>query len=234
MKRADERVLKKDRRKRPFYEAAVLAGGQSRRMGQEKALLELEGQPLLERSLTLLGNRFERLLVSVPPEGPSEGVAQIAATVRGRGRRVDVVPDRRPERQGPLAAIESILEALEGPGVFVVAVDVPILHDALIDALCRQAEVAECYAAVPRWRRGLEPLYAVYRRALLPAVSKLLDGGELRPQALTAEPGVVSFEVRAPEESDGYQETFVADRDPALIFRNLNEPGDYKEFRGDS
>ena len=213
-------------------EAAVLAGGRSRRMGTDKALLEVAGRPLIARSLDWLGERFDRLLVSVSRDGPSREVEELLDAWTERGARLEVVRDRRAGRPGPLAAVEAVLGALEGPAVFVVAVDVPGLHPGLVDALCGRLVREGRLGVIPRWRRGLEPLYAAYRRALLSRVASLLDAGLRAPRCLADEPGVSVLDVRGPGEDAppaGGGASFVSAASPAAIFHNLNAPSDLQD-----
>ena len=77
--------------------AAITAGGQSRRFGQDKALYELDGVPLLNRVADSLQHASPRLLVA--PAG------------RYRLDGWQTVPDLRPG-QGPLAGLETALTAL--------------------------------------------------------------------------------------------------------------------------
>ena len=56
--------------------AVLLAGGKSSRMGRDKALLEIDGEPLWRRQLaTLRALEPEQLMVSGPPRGEGETVA---------------------------------------------------------------------------------------------------------------------------------------------------------------
>jgi molybdopterin-guanine dinucleotide biosynthesis protein A len=143
---------------------AVLAGGASRRMGQDKAALVLGGETLLARVVRRLGAAVGEVFVVGPPER--------AALVPG----TRVVPDARPG-QGPLGGIYSALMATDAPFVFVVACDMPFLRPELIRYLASRA--LDCDIVVPRSARGTEQLHAVYGRACLPAAAECLHACEL-------------------------------------------------------
>lgn len=218
-------------------EAAILAGGSSRRMGKDKALVEVDGRTMIERAFERLAGRFERFLVSVEHEGPSESMEKVAARIRSRGLSLEIVPDLRPGRLGPLAGIESILKALESSGVFVVAVDVPLLHLGLIDSLCRLVETEDRLGVVPVWRGGVEPLHAVYRDLLLPVLSRMLDAGERRARSLADQRGVALLEVWSGSEpsraeASAVVESFDSEIPPGEIFRNLNTPAAIEDYFG--
>jgi len=200
-------------------EAAVLSGGRSRRMGAEKALLDVGGASLLERALRAFGERFQRLLVSVSSEGPSASCEEVVLRARREGLRVDVVADLRAARDGPLAGIEAILAALEGPAALFVPADAPAIEPRLIDALLSRA-AGDVRGVVPCWSGGVEPLFAVYGRGLLDDVRELLDRGRPEARGLAGLGGVevVPLERLAPG------------LDPREVFRNLNTPADYRAW----
>jgi molybdopterin-guanine dinucleotide biosynthesis protein A len=100
-------------------EGAALAGGQSRRMGQDKAALAIGGQPLLARVVARLQ--------MVTPQVRVIGAVERAALVPG----VPVVPDLRPGC-GPLGGIYTALRTTSAPYVLVVGCDMPFLNAALL------------------------------------------------------------------------------------------------------
>ncbi|MGH2484620.1 MAG: molybdenum cofactor guanylyltransferase [Ktedonobacterales bacterium] len=184
----------------------VLAGGASRRMGQEKAQLVIQGEPLLARVTRLLRLTFSAVIVVGPPS--------LAELVPG----VTVVPDTRAE-QGPLAGLEAAFAATRPTLLFVVACDMPFLSPTLAR---RMVEIAlaqpDADAVALRSPLGLEPLHAVYRRACHPVTTAVLDGGERSLQALLARVRVM--EVTPKERARG---------DPAgLATVNVNTPEEWR------
>jgi molybdopterin-guanine dinucleotide biosynthesis protein A len=147
----------------------VLAGGQSRRMGRDKALIELGGETLLVRAARVLATvTGEVLVVGRPPGEPGPVGARLVA---------DVYPGL-----GPLGGIVTALRAMHTPLALVVACDMPLLQAALIRYLIGLA--SEYEAVVPRTEQGPEPLHAVYSAACLPAAEACLADGERAVSAL--------------------------------------------------
>jgi molybdopterin-guanine dinucleotide biosynthesis protein A len=147
----------------------VLAGGASRRMGRDKAALELRGRPLLAWVVEALSAAFGGVVVVGPPER--------SALVPG----VQVVTDAYPS-QGPLGGIATALRHASSGRVFVAACDMPFLQPALARYLTTVAPDAA--ACVPRSARGVEPLCACYGHACLPVAEALLAEGDLALAAL--------------------------------------------------
>jgi molybdopterin-guanine dinucleotide biosynthesis protein A len=161
---------------------AVLAGGASRRIGRDKAALELNGRPLLAWVVDALRVAFEVVLVV----GPSERETLVP--------NVPIIPDAYPG-QGPLGGIATALRHTGAGRIFVAACDMPFLSHALARYLAALAP--EAAAVVPRSERGVEPLCACYGRACLPVAEALLASGELAMTDLLAR---VAARIVAPEE----------------------------------
>ena len=143
--------------------AVVLAGGKSSRMGCDKAMLSIDGVPMITRIVRQLERSFAEVLVC--------GGARDYAFLGHRA-----IPDRVPGR-GPLMALASALEASSHDLNLVAPCDVPDLPADLIARLVREARDAD--AAVPVTQDGhLEPLLAVYRKAMAPAARAALERGE--------------------------------------------------------
>ena len=144
--------------------AIVLAGGNSSRVGRDKAMLKIDGVPIIERIVRQLEPRFSEILIG----------ARSKSDYRFFKRRV--VADRIPG-QGPLMAIASCLEISSNDLNFVVSCDVPDLPYDLIDRLLQEASQGD--GAVPvRDGSRYEPLFAVYRKSMLVAANEALTRGD--------------------------------------------------------
>jgi molybdopterin-guanine dinucleotide biosynthesis protein A len=97
------------------FSAVILAGGRSRRMGRDKAWLEVDGQPLLARALAVLREA-----------GPREVFISSRADRGDAALGCPVLLDREPDL-GPLGGIERALQAAASPLVLVLAVDLPYM-----------------------------------------------------------------------------------------------------------
>jgi molybdopterin-guanine dinucleotide biosynthesis protein A len=186
--------------------AFVLAGGQSSRMGREKAMLELGGRTLLERALEL-----------------ALTVAAEAMVVGSRGefeRYGRVLEDVYPE-QGPLGGIHAALWASPTDLNLILAVDTPFLEARFLEFLVAQARESGAVVTLPRTADGFHPLAAVYRRAFREVAEQALAEGRNKIDALFAE-----VEIRVLEEAELRQLAFA----PA-IFENLNTQEDLERAR---
>jgi len=156
----------------------VLAGGESARMGRDKALLEIGGQPLVQRVAALVRSAAgSAAIVGEPARYGHLGFPVLADRVRGLG---------------PLGGLLTALEHSGAEWNLVVACDMPALSLALLGRLLQHAETAldaRCVAAVSG--RGPEPLCAVYHRACLPVVRRAAAEGRLRMTDLLGELGPV-------------------------------------------
>jgi molybdenum cofactor guanylyltransferase len=179
----------------------ILAGGRSRRMGRNKALLPVRGRPVIERILHRLQGWGDPLVVTHQPEAY-------------RHLGVSRIPDRFPGK-GPLAGIHAGLSRSRHRVNLVVACDMPFVSRALADLLLEH--LGERDAAVPRLDGRLQPLFAVYTKGCLEPLEASLEGGEL---------GVVRFLARIRTQVVN-EEAIAAVADPQLALFNMNEPTDY-------
>ena len=144
----------------------VLAGGASRRMGSNKALLELpSGETLIERVLsTLRPLSDDFVVVSNTPE--------LYAHLDARQ-----VSDEY-EDAGPLAGLHAGLQAARHDWAFAVACDMPLVDHRLVRFM---AVLTEGHDAIVPWVAGeLEPLHALYSKRCLPAIVSHLEAGHRR------------------------------------------------------
>jgi molybdopterin-guanine dinucleotide biosynthesis protein A len=150
--------------------AIILAGGRSRRMHREKALLPIGGRTLIETVIAQVRPCFDTILVSA---GARKQFAFL---------NLSVVEDEAPG-QGPLLAILSALRASPCRLNFIMACDIPIIHIPFLEKILALAPGYDI--VVPRYRDGkFEPLFAAYARSVIPAIEKQVAGGDLRISSL--------------------------------------------------
>jgi molybdopterin-guanine dinucleotide biosynthesis protein A len=181
---------------------AILAGGKSQRMGQDKAIMPFRGEALVRRVLDRLAGLAAEVIVIAPgsQEYLSLGLRIVADLILGRG---------------PLGGLYTALFAASHPVVAAVACDMPFVSAEL---LTHQRDILfadNMDVVVPSSERGLEPLHAIYRReTCLPAVREALAAGE---QRLISWFPLVKVRILSPEETNPF--------DPrGLMFLNINTP----------
>jgi len=160
----------------PAFSAVVLAGGRSVRMGREKALLEIEGEPLWRRQRDVLAAAgAAELLLSARMEqawtGDTEGFNAIVADTRADG--------------GPLLGIAAALARVAQPWLAVLAVDLPKMSPAWFEAL--RLELAPGRGIVGRRNGFFEPLAAIYPLAIRALADAAVARGEFSLQRLLAD-----------------------------------------------
>ena len=180
----------------------VAAGGRSRRMGRDKALLPWGGGTLLDHAVA----RLRAVSSEVRVLSGSE------ARYGDRGLPVDL--DSEPEA-GPLAGLAAALAVAAPRPALLLAVDMPFVTRELLRGL-RDA-LPGWDAVVPATDAGPEPLCAAYAAACLEPVRAALAAGERK---MTAFWGGVRVRMLAGADLDRFG-------DPDRLFRNLNHPSDY-------
>lgn len=171
----------------------VLAGGASRRMGADKAVLVSDGVRAVDRAVALLASQ--------PPGADGQPLCDDVVVASGDGARLDAlavpqVPDAV-VGAGPLGGIVAALEGARHELVAVLAVDLP---DASADVLRLLADRwAGEVAVVPRTADGrLQPLHAVWARTAAPALRARLDRGERGVVAACEALGAAVVDVEGP------------------------------------
>lgn len=152
--------------RRPLF-GLLLAGGRSRRMGQDKALLERHGQSQLQFAMALLEEVTEAAFVSTRNE--QAGDAERA--------QFSQIVDRY-EDMGPVAGILSALEAHPEADWLVLACDLPNLDkETLVRLIERQDSEKEFTAYRSSYDELPEPLCAIYRSGSATTLRSFVDAG---------------------------------------------------------
>ncbi len=184
----------------------VLAGGDSRRMGSDKAAIEFAGQSLLDRAVCLLSEVVEEVYVSVREQQRNTG---------GRDR-YPLITDSLP-LAGPAAGILSAHLADPEAAWLVLACDMPGVTMPMLGQLVEERDALLAGTAWTGEERELpEPLCAVYEPATLAAfLIQIQAGGEvsplgwLRSQSVKclSGAGINMSSTNTPEELEAMQET---------------------------
>ena len=163
--------------------AALFAGGASRRMGTDKALLPWRGSTLVRYLAGELDFFSEKLLSAQQP-----------SLLPGADWRL--VPDLRPGC-GPLGALESVLTAMRSDAALCVACDLPFFTRELGQAMLRAfREGADCLVCRDETGR-VHPVCAIYQRRILLVVIERLKAGDFRMMHLLAKLKTDYFSVAA-------------------------------------
>lgn len=174
-------------------------------MGQDKAFLEVDGLPLIERLIQTLQGCFDQLLlVGDRPE-------------RFTQFNIPVVPDIYPGSS--LGGLYTALKLAATEQVFVTSCDIPFPNPSLIRLICSQQQKRD--AVVPVTAKGLEPLFALYHRSCLPPMQAALEKGDFRIMALLQQLQVLEI---GPD-----QLGLLDPADRCLL--NLNTPDEYAACR---
>ena len=190
-------------RSHAVFSAAILAGGNARRLGGvDKSALAIGSSSILDRQLSLLRGLTPHIL--------------IVASERSRGLTagVPVVVDRI-AGAGSLGGLYTALMEAPTEQVLVIACDMPCLTAPFLMRLVSLGEHVD--AAVPRDARGRHPLCASYSRRVAGHLKARIESGDLRVIEALADLNVLELgpDELAPFDSDG------------LLLLNVNTPDDY-------
>ena len=181
--------------------AVLLAGGESRRMGKDKATILLRGKPLWQIQL--------RLLRKLEPE---EILISARADPSWRPDDVQFVPDDPPSR-GPLSGLAASMVKMRTTYVLALAIDLPFMSQNYLRYLCDQLEPG--VGVLPKLDNRAEPLAAIYPREASVDFQSALAGTDFSLQSL----------VRRLIESGKLREVRVKEQEKKF-FLNVNEPAD--------
>jgi molybdopterin-guanine dinucleotide biosynthesis protein A len=190
----------------------VLAGGGSTRFGRDKALVEIDGAPMLVRMRALLGAVTKQVNVIAPPHK----YAKLGITG---------VSDRW-EGQGPLAGIITALLTSKETGIdaewnLIAGCDMPFLTREWLSYLVQRAQASNAEVVTPQSPQGLEPLCSCWRTS---AAGKLLQAFEGGTRKIAH--AMKQLQMEVVDEAD-WKRFDTAGR----LFWNMNTAADYEEAK---
>jgi len=187
--------------------AYVIAGGQSRRMGKDKAFLPWGRGTLLTHAVELASQVTADVKIVGDPRKFANATNVIADIYSGCG---------------PLGGIHAALTHSTTPFNLMLAVDIPLIDPRFLLFMAGLARNSQAMVLVPRSKEGSQPLCAIYHNDFVEVAEKALSSGEYKIDPLFAK-----VEVRAIEAEELRRAGF-----SDAMFRNLNTPEDWEAVQG--
>jgi len=185
----------------------ILAGGLSTRMGTDKALLPIDGKPLLYRLVQQLSGLTQHVTISV---GSPEREALYRESLGDLGEKVSCVTDRF-QGCGPLSGLHAGLSSIAEGYVFTMACDMPQLSEELLSLLMVHTD-----SGADVIHASGQPFHALYHVKIAPEIEAALKDQDYRLMKLLQR--LRTAEVNLQENG------------LASVFTNLNTPDDYNKY----
>ena len=186
----------------PDVTGVLLAGGKSRRMGQDKALSRLAGSSLFERSWELLQQFFSTVIIA--GDRPDLVNPEISAVA-------DIYPG------SALGGLHTGLLAAATDWIFVAPCDMPFPDARIVKLLLQHRNGFD--AVVPRTFEGYEPVFALYHKNCLPQMENMLRQNQFRIYDFYQRINIRYLD--PPELPDGWQRSLI----------NVNTPDDLARLK---
>jgi molybdopterin-guanine dinucleotide biosynthesis protein A len=185
----------------------IQAGGQSSRMGEDKALKPFLGRPLIQRVIDRIKPIADEIIVTTNQPAGYEFLG------------LHLVPDLKPGR-GALGGLYTAIVSAASPLVVVVACDMPFASPEFFEGARRIMDKENADVVIAKTDEGYEPLHALYRReTCLPAIESAIEADQWK---------VISWFPRVKVRMLTGEE--VKSLDPSgLCFWNLNTPEEFAE-----
>jgi molybdopterin-guanine dinucleotide biosynthesis protein A len=185
----------------------IQAGGQSSRMGEDKALKPFLGRPLIQRVVDRMKPIADEIIVTTNQPAGYEFLG------------LRLVSDLKPGR-GALGGLYTAIASVASPLVAVVACDMPFASPGLFEGARRIMLEEEADVVIAKTDEGYEPLHALYRReTCLPAIESAIEADQWKVISWFPQ---VKVRVLTPDEVKSF--------DPSgLCFWNLNTPEEFVE-----
>jgi len=185
----------------------ILAGGKSKRMGMNKAFLEINGQRMIDQIVGIFKDTFEE--VTLVTNSPSQYLYLDLRIV------TDLIPDK-----GALGGVYTGLFYASFQHIFVTACDMPFLNKGFIHYMVSNADNFD--VVIPHSSDGLQPLHAIYSKRCIKHIDVLLQLNDLK---------ITNFYPKVRVREVDSREILSFDPKQSLFF-NINAPEDMEKAKG--
>ena len=192
--------------------ALILAGGQSSRMGRDKALLPIKGLPFLQRVCeTALQCTDQVYVITAWPDRYRTLVPPNCQFIQEKA----IASDTGSKSPGPLVGFAQGLACIKTDWVLLLACDLPCLQAAVLQRWKQQLDQAPAaaIALLPKHAKGWEPLCGFYRHRCLQSLTPFIQSGGRSFQSWLSQQTVIE----------------IPNVDPKMLF-NCNTPDDLKQL----
>ena len=190
-----------------FGTAIILAGGKSKRMGFDKALMEVCGQPIVGLIIKQLRKVFDDIIVVT---NNPDGFSSLDVTITE-----DILSN-----SGPLGGIHAGLMLSKSKYAFLTACDMPIISPEYAKYMTEVAEEELPHAVISEKGDWIEPFHALYSRELTEDIEYNVENGIYK-----------IFDVLKFKNVIKISEAKVREYSPDLsVFTNLNYAKELEEF----
>jgi molybdopterin-guanine dinucleotide biosynthesis protein A len=180
----------------------ILCGGKSSRMGENKAFIQIDGIPIIQRTYLLFKTLFSEIIIVT---NETESFMNFEAKIHR-----DLIPDR-----GALGGLYSGIFYASSPHAFCVACDMPFLKGPVIQYILNQIEDQD--VIVPKTKDGLQPLHAIYSKNCLGPIRTTMDQAKYKITDFYPRVNVKMIEENEFRSLDPTMESFINVNTPAEL-----------------
>lgn len=195
----------------------ILSGGQSRRMGQDKGLMSLNGTPMIIHTLEIVMDIVDEIVLVLRDNKQlglyKKCVRDFKTQNHEHKTEIKMVTDIETD-QGPLFGLYTGLSSIKSEGALVLPCDSPFISPYFVNKMFELIVESEVQAMVPVWPDGsTEPLHSYYRKECIPVIQDRLQNGFRNVKSLLDKINVAYIDV---DTLDPDKKSFI----------NLNRPED--------
>ncbi len=187
-------------------QCVVLAGGQSRRMGRNKALLPIKGEPMIQRVIETCQKLSNNIVVVSNDPNTYPFIKQ------------KIISDRYPNK-GPLAGLESAMYHSDDEWFILAPCDSPSLSHEVFKHLLTESSGSDI--VVPVFNGKEQPLHGLYHRTCYETIKSQLEQNSLRMRDLFEKHNTKFIHQFNPS---------ITNRIVENHFTNLNHPEEYENW----
>lgn len=202
----------------------ILCGGRSRRMGQDKGLMFLNGTPMIIHTLETVEEIVDEIILVLRDKKQLElyekFVNEFKTQKHNLNTEISLVTDIEID-QGPLFGIYTGLSHIKSEGALVLPCDSPFISSYFVNKIFKLSKGSGVQAMVPVWPDGsTEPLHAYYLSECIPVIQNQLKKGFRNVKSLLEQINVVYIDVRS---LDPEKKSFINLNRPEDMFTSLRK-----------
>lgn len=177
----------------------ILCGGRSQRMGQDKGLMTLDGDPLIISSLKIVEKLSDEIIMVLRDKKQLElyqkCVNDFKSKINNPNPNIKLVMDIEID-QGPLLGLYTGLSQIKSEGALVLPCDSPFISPYFVNKMFELKEANKTCVLVPMWPDGsTEPLHSYYCKESIPVIKKQLENGYRHVKSLLDKTDVAFIDV---------------------------------------